>query len=408
MTPSPGDPRFRVGINYWPAKSAMGFWNAFDPGEVAADFARIAAAGFDSVRLFLLWEHFQPRPDAVARTMLDRLVLTLDCARDAGLDLMPTLFTGHMSGVNFIPAWALGGADGDRRFRVVANGRVTSAGLCNWYADLTIARAQALLAGELGKVTAGHDALWAWDLGNENSNCVQPKGRALGRDWLRRISDAIREADARAAITVGLHMEDLEQDRGLGLAEAAEVCDFLTMHGYPGYAKFARSPTDERLLGFLARLTHWLGGGKPVVFSEFGAPTCRPGEAESEPARAASAIALLDEEEAARYVGRSLEVLWASGCSGAMLWCFADYDPETWSSPPLDLATHERTFGQWRADASPKPAVEVVKSFTSRRLAPTAPGPTPSWIDIAPNEFFSAGSSDLPRLYARYLAAGAR
>lgn len=140
--------RFRVGVNYWPARTAMGWWADFDHDEVVADFARVAAAGLDSVRLFLTWEDFQPTPDKVSREMLDRLVTVADIAGRAGLAVVPTLFTGHMSGVNWVPAWALGGSDGDDRFRVVSGGRVTRAGLRNWYADPEVASAQALFAGE--------------------------------------------------------------------------------------------------------------------------------------------------------------------------------------------------------------------------------------------------------------------
>ncbi len=55
--------------------------------------------------------------------------------------------------MNWIPAWALGGSDGDDCFRVVSGGRVIRAGLRNWYADRDVARAQALLAGEGKAVT---------------------------------------------------------------------------------------------------------------------------------------------------------------------------------------------------------------------------------------------------------------
>ena len=116
----PGGERFRVGVNYWPARTAMGWWSRFDQGEVAIDFARIAAARFDCVRVFLTWEDFQPSPSRVDRRMLRRLVEVADLAGELGLALIPTLFTGHMSGVNWIPGWALGGSDGDRRFRVVS------------------------------------------------------------------------------------------------------------------------------------------------------------------------------------------------------------------------------------------------------------------------------------------------
>ena len=78
--------------------------------------------------------------------MLERLVTVANVARDAGLHIMPTLFTGHMSGVDWIPGWALGGAERDARFRVVSGGRVVEGGLRNWYLDDDVVRAQALFA----------------------------------------------------------------------------------------------------------------------------------------------------------------------------------------------------------------------------------------------------------------------
>ena len=56
---------FRVGVNYWPARTATGWWAQFDQAVVAADFARIAGSGLDSVRVFLTWEDFQPAPGRV-------------------------------------------------------------------------------------------------------------------------------------------------------------------------------------------------------------------------------------------------------------------------------------------------------------------------------------------------------
>ncbi len=384
---------FRLGINYWPAASAMAWWPAFDAAECSADFRRIAAAGFDSVRLFLTWEHFQPRAVRVDEQMIERLTTALDLAQAAGLSVMPTLFTGHMSGVNWIPGWALGGEAGDPRFRVVSGDRVVQAGLRNWYTDPLVARAQASLAGVLARALAGHPALWAWDLGNENSNCVMPPTRALGRDWLRRISDAIREADEAALVTIGLHMEDLEHDRNLGPAEAAEVCDFLTMHGYPAYAAWSRGPTDEQLLPFLARVTAWLGGGAEVLFSEFGTPTHPRG---SDPSSTMS----VDEDEAAAYVARAVEALSAAGSSGAMLWCYSDYVPSLWQTPPFDLAIHERSFGLWRADASGKPAVQAISDGRPWPRVPMAMDF--AWLDIEPGQFYLDPDVHLPRLYLRY------
>ena len=367
--------------------------------EVAADFARIAASGLDSIRLFLTWADFQPAPDEVDRRMLDRLIAVADLAAGADLALVPTLFTGHMSGVNSIPAWALGGTDRDDRFRVVSDGRVSGSALRNWYSDPLIARAQALLATEAAGALAGHRALWLWDLGNENSNCVIPPTRSSARKWLRRISSAIRAADPRARFTVGLHMEDLENDRLLGPREASEICDVLSMHGYPIYARWAEGATDEQLLPFLADVTRWLGGGREVLFAEFGLPTYRRGDSVGEAVRR-NASSLVEEQAAAAFTERALTALQRAGSVGAMLWCYTDYAPAIWEEPPLDLAVHERSFGLWRADGVPKPSVAVVEAFAgARRLA--APDEYP-WIDLEPEEFLVEPNAALPRLYARY------
>jgi endo-1,4-beta-mannosidase len=378
----------------------MSWWSKFDLAEVATDFARIAACGFDSMRIFLTWEDFQPAPDEVDRSMLERLVAVADLAAELELALIPTLFTGHMSGVNWVPAWALGGSEGDSRFRVVSGGRVVQTGLRNWYTDAAVGAAQALFAAQASAALAGHEAVWVWDLGNENSNCAIPPTRASGRAWLARLTSAIRGSDDTALVTLGLHMEDLEDDRQLGPLEASDVCDLLSMHGYPIYAGWAGGPTDEGLLAFLARMTRWLGGGRDVLFSEFGLPT-HPRDGRGEQSASGRARSpLVEEDAAAAYTSRALEALHLAGCLGAMLWCYSDYDPALWESPPLDLAPHERTFGLWRADGSPKPSVAAVAAFVGAERC-TA-GQADGWIDIDRNEFLRSPRAQLPRLYRRY------
>ena len=375
----------------------MGWWSSFDPAEVEADFARIAACGLDSVRLFLTWEDFQPTPGPVDREMLARLLVVADLAAGLGLTLIPTLFTGHMSGVNWIPPWALGGSDGDPRFRVVSGGRVVQRGLRNWFSDPAVGDAQVLFAAEAAAALAGHEAVWVWDLGNENSNCVVPPNRSSAQAWLARLSSAIRSADETALVTVGLHMEDVEEDRRLGPREVSQACDFLSMHGYPIYARWADGPTDDELLPFLARVTRWLGEGRDVLFSEFGLPTYRRGDPHEQ---SAGATPLVEEEVAAAYTTAALQGLRRAGCLGAFLWCYSDYDPALWESPPFDLAPHERTFGLWRTDGSPKPAVAAIAAFAGTERC--TPGDADAWIDIGRDEFLLDPNAQLPRLYRRY------
>ena len=116
--------------------------------------------------------------------------------------------------------------------------------------------------------------------------------------------------------------------------------------------------------------------------------------------RAPDATPLIEEDAAAAYTATALEELRRAGCLGAMLWCYSDYDPALWESPPLDLARHERTFGLWRVDGSPKPSVAAVAAFVGAERC--AAGDADPWIDIDRHEFFRNSSAQLPRLYRRY------
>ena len=63
-TPGLGD-RFVLGVNYWPRRKAMYWWSDFDRIEVEEEFDLIASLGFNVVRLFLLWDDWQPGPGSV-------------------------------------------------------------------------------------------------------------------------------------------------------------------------------------------------------------------------------------------------------------------------------------------------------------------------------------------------------
>ncbi|HUQ42135.1 MAG TPA: hypothetical protein VM052_06520 [Candidatus Limnocylindrales bacterium] len=372
--------RYDVGINYWPARTGMRWWRDFRADEFARDARKIAESGATSLRVFLLWEDFQPQPDRVSDEALGHLVTVAGIADANGLSLIPTLFTGHMSGANWIPRWATEvGEPG--RFRIVCDDAYVEARARSWFADEEVTAAQERLASSAARALRGHPALRAWDLGNENSNVCIPATRDEGRAWLARMSSALRAADPSCEVTIGLHMEDLEQDRRIGPAEAAAVCDFLCMHGYPLYASWARSATDPALPAFLAELTRWLGG-KDVFFEEFGMPT---GTTD-------------DETRADRFVAEALDLLYEAGTTGAMLWCFADYAPAIWDRPPLDVAPHERFFGLWRADGTPKPAARHLARYAQiERRAPAA-----AWPEGDRATFYDDPGVNIKRLYERY------
>ncbi|MBW8827607.1 MAG: cellulase family glycosylhydrolase [Acidobacteria bacterium] len=384
---------FRLGVNYWPAETAMGWLASYDGAVVRRDFARVAAAGMDTVRVFVRWEDVQPAPSALDTGALGALVDTADAAATSGVDLVVTLFTGHMSGVNWIPPWALGGGDGDQRFRVISGGVVqaTPPSLRNWYADPEIVSAQALLAAGVAGALAGHPAVWAWDLGNESSNCTVPPTRQTALGWLERMTSTIRAADPGRPITIGLHMEDLEEDRRIGPAEAAEWCDFVCMHGYPAYADWSTGSADALLVPFLTEITRWLAGGADVLFEELGQSTTL----------GAGPIGVqVTEATAASYTAQTLDRLRSAGAIGALLWCFTDYVSALHDDPPFDTAVHERSFGLWRADGTTKPSFdEIAARSRMTRATPSLPG---DWLDVTAEEFNADRSAQLRRLYSRY------
>src|SRR5438093_6974808 len=127
--------RFLLGVNYWPRRKAMYWWSDFDVGEVRDEFGVIGSLGLDVVRLFLLWDDFQPAPDIVSRERLDNLSTVCDVAADHKLGLDVTFFTGHMSGPNWSPRWLLNGDAVPGGRLVVSGGQVVDRGYHNPYTD---------------------------------------------------------------------------------------------------------------------------------------------------------------------------------------------------------------------------------------------------------------------------------
>ena len=85
--------------------------------------------------------------------------------------------------------------------------------------------------------------------------------------------------------------------------------------------------------------------------------------------------------------------------------CFADYVPALHGRPPFDEARHERSFGLWRADGSPKPAfAEISRRTGGPRLLPSDDLP---WLDVNVDEFLADETriGQLSRLYQRYCQA---
>jgi endo-1,4-beta-mannosidase len=405
-----GEP-FLLGVNYWPRAKAMSWWSDFDPGEVREEFAMIRALGLGHVRIFLLWESFQPRPDVVDVTALRDLRTVADIAAETGLMVEPTFFTGHMSGPNWAPDWLLDPSHalrpGDRQ--VVSLGRPHAAqhDIHNPYVEPFVLEAERLQLRTVCAALRDHPAIWAWSLGNEPDLFAHPPNADAGRVWMSDMVATIREVDPEHPVLIGLHGASVHADVGLRIDDAAAETDISVMHGYPIYDSLAREPLDPDLVPFTAALTAALAG-RPILFEEFGVNTQLPdGPSHWEELPlwdgGTRQAYFASEEDGATYYAAVLDRLHRLGCIGAFAWCFGDYAEELWDRPPCDLQKHERFFGLYRADGSLKPMGRVVRDFASS--APSVRKPErPFVLPISPDDFYADPERHLPDLYAQFLA----
>jgi endo-1,4-beta-mannosidase len=406
----PQEQPFVLGVNYWPRRKAMYWWSDFDAGEVREEFEIIRSLGLGLVRIFLLWEDWQPNPETVAPAALDHFEMVCDIAASLGLTLDVTFFTGHMSGPSWVPGWMLR-RDEPRppRVRQVVNGgQAIDCGYANQFTDPVTLKAEELLLRTVVSRFRDHPAVSLWNLGNEPDLFAWPPDAAAGRGWVRHLASLIRGVDPDHSITCGLHAKNLVEDNGLRVSDVFAEVDVAVMHGYPMYVDWADDPLDPDLVPFFCALTSALCG-KPTLMEEFGGCTEAPGRPSSvwrwtaygQPRR----LFMASEEALAGYLQEVLPRLVEVGATGAVLWCYADYAPELWNRPPCDESRHERFFGLVRPDGTLKPHTEVVRRFaaTNPRIQPAQRRVS---LDVSPDAYYQDPLTHAKRLYHVFLERG--
>ena len=402
---------FTLGVNYWPRRKAMYWWSNFDEGEVSDEFAVIRDIGLKFVRLFLLWDDFQPEPDSVSHAAVDNLVKVADAAEKYGLGLDITFFTGHMSGPNWSPRWLVGGdlppaAHQQWLREVVSAGQRTDRGYRNMFHDEVAIGAEKLLLKTVVGTLKDHPAVWLWNLGNEPDLFAWPNTSGEGAAWVRDMVGLIKSIDPNHPVTIGLHGDGLHRDNGLRIDKVFTETDIAVMHSYPMYTPWSRKPLDPDFVPFTCALTAALAG-KPVLMEEFGGCTALPGEKTynmkwTETNGREREQFMASEEDLAEFLSLTLPKLHDSGATGAMVWCFADYAYELWDRPPCQNQWHERFFGLVRPDGSLKPHAKVFQDFAKTRPQ-VKPIPEYAKLTVNPDEFYSEPLPHLVRLYKQYV-----
>ena len=385
---------FELGVNYWPRRSAMYMWEEFDIGEVREDMTHIADMGFDVVRVFARTKDFLTAATTVDAIMIARLVEVVRAAGDAGLLVVPTLIVLNMSGTIWWPDWMLD-----------AQGHPADV-----FSNPVILRAQALLAQACALALAANAAIRGFDLANEIDDAQLPKSREAGSVWASTLANTIRGVAPDAQIRIGAHLPSLTTDNNMRVDDLASIVDEDVMHAYPLYSDFARSFLDPELVPFSCALTAGLSGaGRRPLMQEFGLCTAPPGSAGQTISDDFLGVPrsqyLASEEEQATYYETVLERLLETGAAGAYAWCYGDYDDRLFGRPPLATAVRERTFGLVRTDGSEKPAADVFRRFSERRIeGALAQGTVPQVLDVTADEYYRDPARHFGRLYSTWVA----
>jgi endo-1,4-beta-mannosidase len=402
---------FTLGVNYWPRRKAMYWWSNFDEGEVSEEFAIIKDLGMNVVRLFLLWDDFQPEPASVSKEAVDNLIKVANAAADNGLGLDITFFTGHMSGPNWSPRWLLGGdlppsAHQHWLRDVVSAGKKVDQGYRNMFHDEMALNASRLLLKTVVTALKDHPGVWMWNLGNEPDLFAWPNSSDEGAAWVREMVGLIKSIDPNHPVTIGLHGDGLHRDNGLRIDKVYAQTDVAVMHSYPMYTPWSRKPLDPDFVPFTCALTSALSG-KPVLMEEFGGCTALPGEATYvmkwiETNGRDHEQFMASEDDFAEFLSLTIPKLQDSGATGAMLWCYADYVPELWDLPPCQNSQHERFFGLVRPDGTLKPHAKVIQEFAKSKPQ-VKPIPDYAKLIVNADEFYADPLSHLVDLYKQYL-----
>jgi endo-1,4-beta-mannosidase len=401
---------FALGVNYWPRKKAMYWWKDFDHAEVEQEFAEIAALQLQVVRIFLLWEDFQPTFETISDRALANLGAVLDIALAAGIKVMPTFFTGHMSGINWWPAWALADTDDDAHnpanIARIAGGEFTQRCGRDPYADPFMLDAELRLVAAVCGRYGSHPAIHSWNFSNEPDLFYRPKQYSDSARWHALLTAEVRK-NSTLPVSAGMQLPTIISDNGFRPDLLALHSDHLTMHAYSIYYEptAQKEPLSSDVVPLSCLVMEALGG-KRVLFEEFGYASSENGDiSEFRTVHQGTQEYLryfADDICGGLYYQEVLEKLARCRALGAFAWIFSDYDPILWNKPPFDTHRHERFFGLTRYDGTVKPSGEAMRAFARRIAAQGVPPHTVKPLTLTVDEWYRDPAGNFYKLFQQW------
>jgi len=347
------------GFNYLPKKSGVYMWKDFDENEINKDFELFSRDQFNYLRIFLIWEDFQPEPDKFNKNSFKNLKSLIRAANNNGIQLTITLFTGHLSGTNFLPDWLIFNqvsssdyelAKPDSRFSIYSNDReYTTRKLYNFWHEEDLINYQKNFCGEVIDAVINFKNVHAIDLGNESDNIIPINNHKIITEWFHNITDYIRK-NCDLKITYGLHGELLTGEKGFSIFEIARYTDFVSFHVYPHYTSWLKEKADIDFIPFMIYFLHYLTG-KQVFLQEVGLPSDVNQELPVSEIVIERNISgkekqmIFNKTEYQNFFMNTMQKSKLKENMGILFWCNSDFNPKLFDLTPYKTAKHERFFG---------------------------------------------------------------
>ena len=351
----PGFSEFSVGVNYWASHAGTQMWSKFSAEEVENDFIALRNSGVNTVRIFPLWEDFQPvkllaecsnkfreisfidgsplpatglRSFGFDPVMMERFRTVADLALKHELKLVVGLLTGWMSGAMFVPP-----ALADK----------------NLFEDFQAIRlAEMFLRGFVTEMK-DHPAIVAWEPGNE-CNCLSASSAYSSWNWHHMVTSTIRLIDRERPIFSGMHGGRTEISRSNNLIMQGELFDALTTHPYPAFTPHCGKSALNNVPAIYhatAESVYYRGvSGKPAFVEEIGAfgPN------------------YLSEERTEAYLYTVLYSALIHDLGSVLWWCGFSFD-RCADNAPYRWGAMERELGAMKSDRAADGAGKAMKRF---------------------------------------------
>ncbi len=312
---------FSLGANYWSRHGGPRMWTEWDQEAVRTEIEWARQIGLDTLRFFLYWPDFEPRPGVDGEEVWERVAAFAAMCDERGLKTFPTLLVGHMSGRNWDPPWR--------------DGRDL------WTDTWMVEREESFIGRSVARLQA-MPSVAGWVLTNEWPLYAGITTPSIFQAWVKRMVAAVREQDPlRRPISLGDGLWNaLGSDNGIQVNLLEREVDIVGPHVYPE----SENAVDVAMAAYVH--CAMAQGSRPVLLEEFGTTDAfGPRERQAEFYRSQLAGALM------------------AGAKGAWSWCLTDFNLTT--AMPYSHHPFELRFGLITTDGIPKATAKVMGSFAS-------------------------------------------